>query len=280
MDQEFVAQQDASAAAPDSAPVVQDNQAEPTAPADQNPDNTVNADSVPAQDDQPVKEPKAVQELIRVRKRAQEAERELAYYKGMAAAQQKSQEQPVQDTNPTVITPPKFEDFDDIDQYESAKEQYLINRAKAEFQAEEFKKAQRQIQQQIDQQFAEKLHKAAELDPEVIEIVQDVTLPISNDMAGLIKQSDLSIELLKHFNENRTVAQKLMAMTPAQVGLEIGRIEASIAAKTKTPEPVKKVSMAPEPMQTVTPSGITDPDPDTMPIEEWMKRYGGPSKRR
>lgn len=280
MDQEFVAQQDAQAAAPDSAPVVQDNQADSTVPVDQSPDNTVNADSVPAQDDQPAKEPKAVQELIRVRKRAQEAERELAYYKGMAAAQQKPQEQSVQDTNPVAIQPPKFEDFDDIDQYESAKEQYLINRAKAEFKAEEFKKVQRQTQQQIDQQFTEKLHKAAELDPEVIEIVQDVTLPISNDMADLIKQSDLSIELLKHFNENRTAAHKLMSMTPAQVGLEIGRIEAAIIAKTKTPEPTKKVSMAPEPMQTVTPSGITDPDPDTMPIEDWMKRFGGPSKRR
>ena len=112
--------------------------------------------------------------------------------------------------------------------------------------------------------------------------MSDPTLPVSPDMASLIKQSDLSVELLKYINDNRQAAQRMMQMAPAQLGYEMGRLEASIVAKAQTVkvEAPKKVSMAPEPIQTVTSAGPTEADPDSMPIEEWMKRFGGPSKRR
>jgi hypothetical protein len=269
--QETATQEGAPAVSQESAPVEEVQTEQPVEP--------VSEVSEPAQE-QPAEEPKAIQELKRVRKRAQEAERKAAYYEGMIAAQQRSE--PVVASAPTAVTPPRLEDFEDFDQFEAAKEQYLIQRAKQELQQSLQAEKAKAHQQQIDQKFSEKLAKAAEIDPEVVEIVQDPTLPVSAEMANLIKQSDLSIELLKHLNDNRQAAHRMMGMSPAQLGYELGRLEASIAAKAQSQkvEAPKKVSMAPEPIQTVTSNGPVEVDPDNMPIEEWMKRFGGPPKRR
>lgn len=272
--QEIASQEGAAAVAPESAPVeTQEVQTE-------QPVEPVSEVSEPAQE-QPAEEPKVVQELKRVRKRAQEAERKAAYYEGMMAAQQHKPAATTEVVDQTVSTP-KLEDFDDFDQFEAAKEQYLIQKAKQELQRSMQMEQAKATQQQLDQKFAEKIAKAAEIEPDVADIVNDPTLPVSQDMASLIKQSEMSVELLKYINDNRQAAQRMMQMAPAQLGYEMGRLEATIAAKAMSVkvEAPKKVSMAPEPIQTVTSNGAVDPDPDSMPIEEWMKRFGGPPKRR
>jgi hypothetical protein len=226
--------------------------------------------------------PKAVRELIAVRKRAQQAEADAAYYKALAQAGS-GQGLPPQAPNlshdpqkpvtsiPQTTTAPRSEDFETWDEYESAKEAHLLAKAGQVFMQDFQRNMQLHNQQQVEVAFQQKIDKAAEENPVLKSIVVDQTMPISAAMAEVIKSSDAGPELLLYLHNNRTEAANIRNMSPIVAAKELGRIEAMLAAKPK-PTPPRRVSMAPEPVKTVVSKGSSVIDEDKLPMDEWVKR--------
>lgn len=216
-------------------------------------------------------EPKAIRELKSQRKKRQEAEKEAAYWRGIAEASHRgAAPAPVQQSTPVSTEPPRIENFDTYEAYENAKEEYLLNKAEQRILARRQQEEQTLSLSRSQQEFNARIEKAAEDDPEIMDYVRDTTLPINDAMASVIRDSDAAPQLLKYLGNNRNEAQRLFRMNPVLAARELGKIEATILA---TPKPVpKKVSMAPAPVTPVTPAGSSTVDETQLSIEEFMRR--------
>ena len=88
-------------------------------------------------------------------------------------------------------------------------------------------------------------------------------------MAEVIADSDIGPQLAYHLAENKDAAARIAAMSPVQAARELGKIEARLTAAKDAPKPVSK---APPPPPTLkAPEGEVDPDPEKMPIDQWLK---------
>jgi hypothetical protein len=81
-------------------------------------------------------------------------------------------------------------------------------------------------------------------------------LPVSDIAADLIAESDRSVEIANYLGRNPNEAYRIARLHPAYQGAEIARIEARVAA-----QPVKRISQAPAPVQTVS-GGAGNPGVD------------------
>ena len=268
---EFAAQEGVEvAAAPESAPVEQEVVA-----TEEGQQVEQAAEQVGNPEEQGSEPPKAVRELIEQRKKRQKAEQEAAYWRGMAEArgpQQAPQEQP--QAAPASNQPPKapvLDNFDTYEEYEQAKDEYVI--AKAEYQiTQKYLQQQRAAQQkQAQMSFEQRLNDAAKADPTILEIKNDPTLPVSELMAQMLQRMETAPQMLKWLNNNRDDAQRMMRMDPMSLAMEFGRVDTLIKSTPKPPAP-KKVSAAPAPIQTVQATSSAEIDEDDLPMEEYYKR--------
>jgi hypothetical protein len=78
-------------------------------------------------------------------------------------------------------------------------------------------------------------------------------------------------QLLKWLNNNRNEASRIASLPPIMAAHEIGMVAAGIK-NTPKPAPPKRVSAAPDPIQTLTPSSSATVDEDDLPMEEYYKR--------
>jgi len=227
------------------------------------------------------KQSKAVKELITVRKRAQAAEAEAAYYKALASAgsgqglpPQAPQasydpQKPIVDT--TVPPAPKQEEFDTWEAYETAKEEYLIKKAGAQFMEHFNKNIQAFNQSKAEREFETRIEAAAKENPAIRAILADNTLPINNHMAEVVKASEIAPQLLTYLNENRAEAARIYGLSPMMAAKELGRVEALIQNTPKAALP-KRVSQAPEPIKTVNGVGSPVTDESKLSMDEWVAR--------
>lgn len=275
MSTEFATPDSAEAVTPESAPVETVVNEAPGA---------VEAESAPAEEVES-KVPKHIEELKSQRKKRQIAEQEAAYWRGQAEArgaavqQPEPQAVPQREYAPIEPVAPTYEQFESYDEYERAKDTYLVQMAEHRLYQKLQEQRAREAQQHQQAMFQQRLAQAAETDPTILDIVTDKTLPVSDAMAQLIQQSDSAPQILKWLDNNRKEAGRIAAMHPIMAARELGIVEARLQSAPK-PAPPKTVSMAPEPIQTVNSIGATDPNPDSLPIEEWMKKFGAPTKRR
>ena len=191
---------------------------------------------------------------------------------------------------------PKPEDFDTYgdrayDAYTEAHEKYLedlmeykarkiVSQRDQERETRSEAQKQQQTVQQIAQTFEERMQKAGEEDPEIADIRNDKTIPISNPMAACIMQSEIPDKLLRYFHEHREEAKKIFEMFPPAAMREVARIE--ITLSTPKEKPIKE-SSAPEP---VVPVGgnkgmnALAPLDDKAPIESFMAARNKAVKER
>lgn len=114
--------------------------------------------------------------------------------------------------------------------------------------------------------------------PDYVEKVRNNrSLPITPEMAGLIKDSSIGPQLAYHLAENTEKAAEIARLSPLAQAREIGRIEARLEA-AKAPAPPPPVSQAPPPVAKVdvaetSLAGIstTSPDSDKMSDDAWVK---------
>lgn len=260
----------AETAAPAPAPEVEAKPAETSAPAE-------NAAPAPAPEvEEPEKPSKAVSELIAQRKKRQEAEKEAAYWKGVAEGRIKPQADPAPAPEPTSDEPkvpvaPKVDQFETYEQFEAAKDTYLIEKAKHDIRMEQQVAQQRQAAVETEQKFVQRIEAAVKEDPALADIMQDRTLPYSQVMVAIVKESDVAPQMLRWIDQNRQDAARIASLPPLQAARELGIVEARIKFAPK-PEPVRKVSAAPDPVNPITPSSTGVVDEDNLSMEEYYKR--------
>lgn len=208
----------------------------------------------------PGSEPKAGVEHQKLRQRAQSAEAEAAYWRGVAQGRTPSREQPEQHAQPQG--PPKVDDFQSYDDFIVARAMYDMRQEQAAFE-------QQRAAVQAHQQFQARLAEASKADPDVGRLASDPTLPVSPAMAQMLQQSEAPGDLLRYLDDHRDEAQRLFYLNPLLVARELGKIESRLTAK---PEPQKRVSAAPEPVKPVSGRGAPDVDEDALSDDEWLAR--------
>lgn len=267
------------------------------------PEPTPEPDPEPTPEPEPAPEPDKTVPLAALeaeRKKRQERDVELAFLKGKLEATEKATPPPAtppQDTAPVKPVRPaepdssNFDDWADYERavqiykgtalpkYETELEEYII--AKTEHQvtkrleARVDETAQKKTADQIQKTFEERLTKAAELDPELLDIFRfhnvpgDHFVPISTPMGQAIKESEIGPEVLRYLANNKPIAASIAQMNPITAAREIGKIEAAILATPKTPP--RKVTGAPTPITPVTPAGaVHEFNPETATMAEYI----------
>lgn len=230
-----------------------------------------------------------IQKLIAER---EDARREAAYHRGIAEGRA-----PKPPETPTGPVPLKIEDFLPTEQeftavgltadaFEKAGRSYDdLLMAKSAYamqkrttviarQAEETRAKEAVAKSQTA--FMDRITKAAETDPDLPRIVDarpgdPYFVPISPAMAEVIRDSEVGPKILRHLANNKADAQRVYTLSPLAAARELGRIEAGILA-TPAPKPPNRVSQAPEPIRSLTPTGVTEIDLDKIPISDFMKK--------
>ena len=122
--------------------------------------------------------------------------------------------------------------------------------------------------------FEDREAKFAEKTADYRETVYDDTVPISETMADVIRESEMGPELAYFLGKNRDTAALISQMSPIQAARELGRIEAKLVAPAPKPAPV--VSQAPPPppkLAATEPSIEKDPkDMSDAEFAKWRKR--------
>ena len=220
---------------------------------------------------------RAVKDLIIQRKRRQVAEQEAAYWRGVAEAKGNSPAEqakavPVQHKQDQQAAP-SSDQFDTWEEFEKAKDEFLVNKAEQRVMAKFQQQQAQQQQAKVQSSFWEKVESfESSDDPYIRDTITKVGQMVSPVVADLVVQSDDGIELVKFFSKNPKEAQRISQLHPLTAAREIGKIEARLGNVPK-PEPPKKVSQAPMPIKTVTPAGsVTEFDPQTASMDEYYKR--------
>lgn len=113
------------------------------------------------------------------------------------------------------------------------------------------------------------------------EIAADPALPVTDAMTSAMLASDIGHQVQYHLGNHPEEATRISQLSPVQQVREMALLEASL--KAPKPAPKKKTTNAPEPIKPV--GGKSAPrsiDEDTMPIDEYMRRYNAgelPSQR-
>jgi hypothetical protein len=168
---------------------------------------------------------------------------------------------------------------------EKAYRDHLFNRAREEARTE----AQRAVTERTDEwigqqnrdasraEFDERAEKFANSVEDYEEITSDPTLPITPVMADAIIDSEAGPEIFYYLGNNRDLARKISAMSPARAGAEIARIESKLAAERAKAKP-KTVSQAPAPTPRLEAKeagavrvSASSAESDKLSTDEWMK---------
>lgn len=220
---------------------------------------------------------KGQKELIALRKRAQEAENQNIYLRAMLERGQQPTDLPGA-TPPAgspkpdaTLQPPKLDDFETFEEYEAAKDQYLIEKAKVSIKADLTQQTVATQVSRVEQAWNERLEKESKEDPTLINIINDQTLTINPHMAAIIKSSEMGVKILKHLDQNREVALHIARLHPIQAAVEMGKLEARLSA-APPPESPRKVSQAPEPIKPVNAIGTPVVDENNLSTDEWIRR--------
>lgn len=242
--------------------------------ADSAPANEVD-DAETIEESQGAKPSKVVEELKAQRKKRQDAEREAAYWRGMAEARTKEETKVRQEapSQPAFTTPvqPKLENFETFEQYEAAKDEYLLDLAEYRILQKQREQLQRQEMQTKEQRFQKQINDAIASDPGFVDVMRDPSLPVSPTMIPILQESDIAPQVIQWLNHNRAEAARIASLGPVAAARELGIVEAQIRFTPK-PEPPKKVSSAPEPVKVVTPVTPSSIEESDLPMDEYHRR--------
>lgn len=261
----------------------QEPPAEPAAPAPAQATEAPLAPQTPASEGpEPVgaEQPKVVQELLRTRRRAQEAERRAAYLEGQLASTAqppKTQpEKPEQPTLPGIGKPPDMNDFPVYDDYlkESIKYDLRVEAEKKRLANEaEYKKAQ---QARVEREYNARVRKSLEKLPDYHEVIESAQVELQNIVLETIKESEMGPEVAYFLAKNPEEVERIAAIqSPSTAIREIGKIEARLLAATTPAEtkPKRQVTQAPEPIKPA--GGVSNPPKKSLeevPIEDYMRQ--------
>ncbi len=234
---------------------------------------------------------KRIQQLVARQREAERREAarsaEAAYWRGIAEGRIKNgggtplspqpfggvSPQPYSQSPPGAPELPLLANFERSEDFEEARTRYVVEKAKWDLRQELETFRARETQDAIDRRYRERMAAAAISDPELLEIENDATLPVSLPMAIAIKESEAAPSILRYLSAHRDEAARIARLNPIAAAREMGRLEARLSAPTVPQTQTKTVSQAPEPHKPVGGATATiDLDDDKAPIDEFVRR--------
>lgn len=225
-----------------------------------------------------------IDELTRKR---HEAEREAAYWKGVATqgkAPQPSADQPAANPKPT---PDQFDDYGDyIEALTEWKAEEKISKALTEREA---KAAQQQQAQTRATTWEQRQAQARAAMPDYDAVLGASDAPVAAHVAEAIQDSEHGPALAYHLAKNPDLLDRLNGLSPRAADRELGRLEERLSSKPAEPgtqpaaEPAPaKTTQAPKPAAVTSSQGRTiAQDPSKMTMAEYEAfRSKGPNKAR
>jgi hypothetical protein len=95
-------------------------------------------------------------------------------------------------------------------------------------------------------------------------VTRNPNIPITPEMAEIIRDSDVWPDLAYHLGKNMAEAARIAALSPTRQAVELGRLEARVTA----PKPLPNRAPAPvEPVSGIAAGGTKDPG--KMSFEEY-----------
>jgi hypothetical protein len=203
--------------------------------------------------------PKLQERIDEITRQRHEAQREAAYWKGIAEAAQPK-------AAPAEAEEPKPEAFEDYGAYVRALAKFEAKAlVKAEFEQQRTQQAQ-DAQATTWQQRAEAAK--AEL-PDFEQVMAASAAPMTHAMAEAIKGSDIGPKVAYHLAQNPDIATRLSRLEPMAAAREIGRLEASLSVKAE-PTP-KRITSAPTPPTPIGSGRSTTGEPGSMSQADYME---------
>ena len=234
---------------------------------------------------EPPVEPDTPEEKAKKSNSAERRDREKAYKDRLRqeADEANRQAQTAEDRRSRILkagesaVAPRKADFTDPMEYVAANAVYQAarqtNQNNAGYVAEEAAQArqaaaarEQQIQGMVDGEWQASVDDAKAKYTDFAAVAQNPSLPVSNDMAHLIKTSDSGPDVLYHLGQNPALAAQIAQMPPIEAARAIGRIEALI----NTPKS-RTSSSAPPPITPVKGGAGAMPDPSKMSQSEYRK---------
>lgn len=173
----------------------------------------------------------------------------------------------------TPKPPTRAEHEYDEDKYQAALLDFLS--AKAEVTARDALKKEREQEAEATRKtsFQKRQDDFIKSHPEYREkVLENESLPITQEMAQVISESEMGPEVAFYLAENEDKAAAIAQLSPFLQARELGRIEAKLEAAKAPPPPPPKVSEAPPPVPKIE---ATDPkvekDPKDMTDTEFAK---------
>lgn len=199
--------------------------------------------------EKPKKEPekkgvqKRIDELVRQR---EEARKEAEYWKEKNAKS------------------PDSDDFESYEDYLAEKVSFNLRRQ----QEEDYKRKDAQYQEQIaaerESEFLERVSKAKEVYEDFDAVVGNPKLPITEQMAEVIKEHESGPDIAYYLGKHPEEAARISNDSPYMAAVKMGELVAKLSMQkpqvTKTPDPVEPIDGKNSP--TVNTSNMT--------TEEWM----------
>lgn len=168
-----------------------------------------------------------------------------------------------------AATPPAPDDFENAQAYAEAlaeqKAQQLLARREAERQ-----------QTAVLEAYQEREEDARSKYDDFEQVAYNPNLPITNDMARVIQESEIGPEVIYHLGSNPKEAYRIANLPPILQAREIGKLEVKLTAEP----PTKRTSTAPAPLAPVTTTrsssgpryDTTDPrSTKSMSTSEWIE---------
>ncbi len=209
---------------------------------------------------------RAVRQRHEAEARARVAEEELARLRTASPQQSTARTIP-----PTDETAPTIDKFDNIEDYVTAKAQWVARRqiSEALAQNEQTVRAQRAQQeaQALNSSWQERVTAITAKYPDFEDVVGGSETPMTPAMGRAILESDVGPELVYWLAQNPAEAAKIAQLSPLRTVAALGRIEERLTA---APPPAPKVSKAPPPIEPVGSRAAVTKDPDAMSTDEWM----------
>jgi len=205
-------------------------------------------------------------------KKRRAAERDRDYWREQALKSQYLKQ--VENVEPEPVK--TLEDFG----YDETKyQQHLFDQARKGA----IEEAKRVLKEEMKQEsvskrmseFNKRMEKYSETVDDFDDVVRNESLSISQTMADVASGMENGPEVLYYLGNNPDLAYEISQLPPSMTGREMGRIEATLAAKAKSGEKVSKAPTPPPKIAgadgkvNINPSTV---DSDKMSTDEWMKR--------
>ena len=236
-------------------------------------DNETNAEASNSEEDQDVEQ--SEEDETEKRKRRTRSQRSATRI-GPPASEIERLKRPLEQTAkaaPAEEAPkPKLDDFESIPDFEAALTEWAVDKALTKNNKEQASQRQADAAENSSKELArayqDRMKEAKTYIPDFEETMDEAAeMAVSDNVQGLVVESERAPELVYHFAKNPDVLADLNQMSATQAAREIGRLEATLAK----PKP-RKQSKAPPPVKPVRGGSSTTKPLAEMSMEEYAAK--------